>query len=568
MKNLYPFIVLIILTLSIFSCKKDKPNTTEAPEVPVTIKDSSFDVVSATMDDLNEFNIAYQVLPPGGETYKSIYLQWSTSPDFVNDTDSVLLADSIRYWTKSSYMLKGLKESKTYYSRLKVTYKKNFFYSSSLEFKTDSFKLLLVFSKDTYPTYAERGGVGTFVTNLKPVLPIQNSDTKIYLGDYLCPIFEDRSQTILVRVPSNIPHGTYGVRVMKNGYTVQTPDSVIVRRGIWSKVTPPTLPEGAITGRNTLGFYGTCYNAQKGYIVSGRYRNHLSAMDSPIDINYINYILEFDGLSKTWTKKFTVNQKNFEEPHCFINNNAIYVIGGREQQNSSTWPIKNTWKLNLSTLTWTPMDAVPHQNIAFPFSFEINGEWYIGSGLDTKNLDGNGNAIPSNKMWKYNPSTNVWSRIADFPGKYQQYPTTYILNNKAYLFSGYIKKAPYHQQYIFDYEQELWEYNPSSDSWAQVSLPAGAEKELPVGEKYSIITHNGKAIFLSARSYKSDFIYYWSISRPLVEFDPVTGKFEKISFHGLYPAKLFYKNGNKFYLQSDALGDYTWDNETYELEVD
>lgn len=409
-------------------------------------------------------------------------------------------------------------------------------------------------------------------TNLKHVQVDYHSNAKVFLGNYQCPIIGDEGYTIYFTVPKDMPYGRYSLRVERKGLVAQTPDSVFVLKGIWSYPEKPVFPEGANTGPNALGFYGTCFSANKGYIVSGIYKNHLPVFNSSIDINYPNYILEFDGPTAMWTKRFTTNHKSFEEPRCYLYNNTIYVIGGREAIDSGIWPVKNMWKLDLSSMTWTRGEEVPHKNIANPISFELNGEWFIGSGVDITDLNlCCGYPIPTPKMWKYSPSQNTWTPVADFPGRYQKNPTTFTIGDKAYVFSGAIHKGSHDNQYETEFERELWEYTPASNTWTQIPLPeVDSHLILPIGEKYCIFSYNGKAYFLSSQKMIATGLgYQFSTFASFTEFDPQAKTFTKISYPSNYPPmKMFFKNGNKFYFQSDALGDRAEFNETYELLID
>jgi hypothetical protein len=78
----------------------------------------------------------------------------------------------------------------------------------------------------------------------------------------------------------------------------------------------------------------------------------------------------------------------------------------------------------------------------------------------------------------------------------------------------------------------------------------------PPGEKYQIISYNGKAYFLSAQvQIFLGYYYGFQLQIPALEWDPASNTYRRISnaiTSGIM--KLVYNKGDKFYFQSDANG--------------
>jgi N-acetylneuraminic acid mutarotase len=115
--------------------------------------------------------------------------------------------------------------------------------------------------------------------------------------------------------------------------------------------------------------------------------------------------------------------------------------------------------------TWTQKSDFPGTPRVVPFSFSVDGVGYIGGGDPT-----NMNFGSTNDFWKYNPETDSWTRLADFPSG-----NTIGLSGFSLAGVGYVLEtgpgnptAPV----AASYSEKLWRYNISADAWEQkASLP-------------------------------------------------------------------------------------------------
>jgi hypothetical protein len=562
---------IFIVGCIIFSCKKKDNGPTPAPSPPpvITTDSSTFQILNTTKKDLNEFDISYIVNPPANQTYSSISLLWSTSVDFLTDKDSALISTTSTQ--PAVYHLTGLKQATTYYGRIGITYQGKRFYSSAKQWITDTFKII------TAGYFGLARGLNKedttlAVTNFNQVLAV-SIGTKVFIGNYECPVISDQGLTISFSVPASIPAGKYVFKIRRKGIEAQASDSTQVLRGKWSNINSPAIPGNPNAIASGLVFFGTCYSSQKGYMVGGAYFNG-PAVPWPYSM-YPEYIFELDGQTQTWTKKYPVNPHYIIEPICYYYNNSIYLIAGQERvldqwgNDHGVW-LKKMLRLDLGNLTWTVMDSLPYPTLFNLTSFELNNEWYIGMGADSANQSVCcGVPLPSKKFWKYNPTTNQWTQLANFPGGHQNFPTCFSIGSKGYAFYGAI---PIGNPIIAtSFTQELWEYNPATNAWTNIPLPTSGGP--PAGEKYQVVSHNGKAYFLTAQTLIVTGLGYDYIGQvPCMEWDPTNpGVFKYVSFpkDAGNIMKVVYRNGNNFYFQSDALGYFTSiPNKTYSFLIE
>ncbi|QIP13108.1 hypothetical protein G8759_10955 [Spirosoma aureum] len=108
---------------------------------------------------------------------------------------------------------------------------------------------------------------------------------------------------------------------------------------------------------------------------------------------------------------------------------------------------------------WRQLANLPTQR-AYVFNpmFTINGKVYVGS----QSTGTSSEYYYFKQLYEYDPATNLWTQKKDFPGSGRTETTVAVLNNKAYILFGTNKGS---------YTPDAWEYDPSGDSWRQLSNP-------------------------------------------------------------------------------------------------
>ena len=115
-------------------------------------------------------------------------------------------------------------------------------------------------------------------------------------------------------------------------------------------------------------------------------------------------------------------------------------------------PASNSW-------TTMPSMGVPMEDL---ISMVIGDKAYVGIG-DSRNLDSY-----SNQFYEFDPSTQTWTRKADFPGASRENAFAFSAGGLGYVALGYGSQA-------FGY-RDVWQYDPSSDTWTQKNnFPANGD---------------------------------------------------------------------------------------------
>ncbi len=102
-------------------------------------------------------------------------------------------------------------------------------------------------------------------------------------------------------------------------------------------------------------------------------------------------------------------------------------------------------------LNWVSKSSVPRYGRHEAVSFVLDGKGYFGLGrqYDGTNLK---------DFWQYNPDTDEWKKIQDFPGGALFSATSFVIGNKGYVCLG---------QNGTTSVKTLWEYDPVYDQWNQ-----------------------------------------------------------------------------------------------------
>ena len=97
-------------------------------------------------------------------------------------------------------------------------------------------------------------------------------------------------------------------------------------------------------------------------------------------------------------------------------------------------------------------------------SFVINDIAYVGLGLGDKDQE-------FNDFWMYDHNSGgTWTKVKDFPGRARHGAVAFVLNGKAYVGTGYIMATQTNigESRTSEYLQDFWEYDPATDSWTQI----------------------------------------------------------------------------------------------------
>lgn len=166
-------------------------------------------------------------------------------------------------------------------------------------------------------------------------------------------------------------------------------------------------------------------------------------------------LTRYDPLNNTWNS-LTPNPgsgSSMDSPGFVINGKAYIPAAGEMYEFN---PVTNLW-----TKKSYPSDLGYFGGGA---AFSINGKGYLGVGWVHEK---SGNVAD---FFEYDPVTDRWTRRASFPGTLRGNTTFFSLpNGKGYIGMGYSNEEA-------KYLNDLWEYDPATDSWQQIGIFPGTPR--------------------------------------------------------------------------------------------
>jgi hypothetical protein len=171
-------------------------------------------------------------------------------------------------------------------------------------------------------------------------------------------------------------------------------------------------------------------NGTQGYVLGGENADgklvDFWAYDGPT--NQWSRLADFPGGPTSGAAALVIDQKAF-----IIDGNKLWIF----DQSTNSWESK-------SDFPGTPRLAAT--------GFAINGKIYYGTG--TNNLDYYNGSMCFTDFWQYDPSTDIWKGMLEFPGYGRGSAFGYALNAKGYIgggcernYNGYVD--------IFEYDPDM-----------------------------------------------------------------------------------------------------------------
>ena len=299
----------------------------------------------------------------------------------------------------------------------------------------------------------------------------------VYWDIYALTVKSSSPTEIIASWPQVLPTGSHGIKVTTGGYSclsAQTFSSSSAWMRISSPEIPTTSPWAYYTG---LSNYGKSLN-NHGYVCS--------------EVSGETY--RFDPAGKSWTKLNIPSPFYTGMPVVkmgeVVCRDTFYLLGGH----FTNYTMKafdeagGVWRTLSSPGQISGVAFSIHDYIYYGLDFYSPGynvmkicdpanhySWLTEGSFPLSEISGysayftvgsRGYVVFSdNSVWQFNPDVaqDQWTRVADFPGSARVFAFSFVLGDKGYFGGG---KAP---DYAGPEYNDLWMYDPASDTWTLVS---------------------------------------------------------------------------------------------------
>ncbi|WP_162984901.1 T9SS type A sorting domain-containing protein [Mesonia aquimarina] len=182
--------------------------------------------------------------------------------------------------------------------------------------------------------------------------------------------------------------------------------------------------------------------------------------------------------AQTWQSKTGLGNNTRHHPVTWALNGYGYAATGTNVNNN---PTKDFNKYDPTTDSWETLSDFPGPARSFSIGGVYNGEAYLGFGAGTSN--------DLNDLWKYNPTTETWEELSSCPCTGRKHPTFTINDQYGKIYVGKGNNASGNLD-------DWWEYDIATDTWTQLIDFPGTARHHPyhfsIGNySYTGLGHDG-----------------------------------------------------------------------------
>ncbi len=174
---------------------------------------------------------------------------------------------------------------------------------------------------------------------------------------------------------------------------------------------------------------------------------------------------EFDPIANTWTQKADFGGTARVGAASFSIGSKGYIGTGSHAPNAFR---KDFWEYDPTTNTWTQKADFGGDSRSTAIGFSIGAKGYIGTGI-------NGGCCPLiylKDVWEYDPTTNTWTQKADCGGGLRGGAVGFTIGSKGYIGTGGDGNIAY---------KDFWEFDPIANTWTQKADFGGTARSEAAG---------------------------------------------------------------------------------------
>ena len=142
---------------------------------------------------------------------------------------------------------------------------------------------------------------------------------------------------------------------------------------------------------------------------------------------------------------------------AFVVNDKVYVFAGRDSAGVAQ---NDLWCYSTTSDSWTSLGATPLSPRVNATACVKDGRVFIGLGFKGKYNDDNSYL---RDFWAYDPATNTWTRLADYPNHYTDRATSFTGDGELYVGYGF----------SLNYRRDMFRYTMATNRWDSIDVQVG-----------------------------------------------------------------------------------------------
>jgi N-acetylneuraminic acid mutarotase len=214
-------------------------------------------------------------------------------------------------------------------------------------------------------------------------------------------------------------------------------------------------------------------------------------------------ILSLTGFSyaQTWVSKTGMGNNTRHHPVTWTLNGFGYAATGTNPSNN---PTSDFEQYNPTTDSWVSLPDFPGPARSFSIGGVYNGEAYLGFGA--------GSTAPLNDLWKYDPTSETWEELSSCPCEGRQHPSFTVNENYGKIYMGKGNNASGNLG-------DWWEYDIATDTWTQMPDFPGTDRHHPYHFSIGDFSYSGLGHDSSPEMARDDWY----------RFDPVDNSWDQMA---------------------------------------
>ena len=138
----------------------------------------------------------------------------------------------------------------------------------------------------------------------------------------------------------------------------------------------------------------------------------------------------------------------------FVVGDYAYVFGGRD---SAGTYLNDLWQYDTQNDTWTSLGKTLLKERVNATACVHHGVAYIGLGFNGRYSNSTGYL---QDWWAYDPSTNTWQPLSDYPANTTARPVCMVGDGELYVGYGF----------CWTYERDMYRYDIAEDKWEYIDV--------------------------------------------------------------------------------------------------